>query len=66
MSFNDVAIVSVKGYNYRIHIWYISKGNAIEIIKHSDLNEKSELSKFFSYVKKMINENTYYQKNRKR
>ena len=67
INFNDIAIVSVKGYNYRIHIWYISKGNAIEIIKHFDLNEKSGLLKFFSYVKKMINESTYYQKkNRKR
>ena len=29
---------------------------------NSDLNEKSGLLKFFSYAKKMINENTYYQK----
>ena len=25
MNFNDVAIVSVKGNNFRIHFWYISK-----------------------------------------
>ena len=25
MNFNDVAIVSVKGSDYRIHFWYISK-----------------------------------------
>ena len=28
MSFNDVAIVSIKGSDYRIHFWYMSKDNA--------------------------------------
>ena len=32
MNFNDVAIVSVKGNNHRIHFWYISKNNAISIM----------------------------------
>ena len=41
MNFNDVAIVSVKGSNYRIHFWHMSKDNAIRIMKNSDLNEKS-------------------------
>ena len=41
MNFNDVAIVSVKGNDYRIHLWYMGKDNAIIIIKTSDLNEKS-------------------------
>ena len=27
MNFNDVAIVSVKGSDYRIHFWYMSKGD---------------------------------------
>ena len=29
MSFNDVAIVSIKGNDYRIHFWYMSKNDAI-------------------------------------
>ena len=41
MSFNDVAIVSVKGSDYRIHFWYMSKNDAINILKNSNLNEKS-------------------------
>ena len=28
MSFNDVAIVSIKGSDYRIHFWYMSKDDA--------------------------------------
>ena len=37
MNFNDVAIVSVKGSDYRIHFWYMSKDDAIKIIKNSNL-----------------------------
>ena len=29
MSFNDVAIVYVKGSAYRIHFWYMSKDDAM-------------------------------------
>ena len=29
MSFNDVAVVYVKGSAYRIHFWYMSKDDAI-------------------------------------
>ena len=29
MTFNDVAIVSIKGNDYRINFWYISKNDAI-------------------------------------
>ena len=43
MNFNDVAIVSVKGSDYRIHFWYMSKDDAINIKKNSNLNEKSGL-----------------------
>ena len=41
MNFNDVAIVFVKGSDYRIHFWYISKNDAINMMKSSNLNEKS-------------------------
>ena len=41
MSFNDVAIVSVKGSDYRIHFWYMSKNDAISKMHNSNLNEKT-------------------------
>ena len=40
MNFNDVAIVSAKGDAYRIHIWYMSKDDAINIMKTFSLNKK--------------------------
>ena len=40
-NFNDIAIVSIKGSNYGIHFWYMSKNDAINIMKNSNLNEKS-------------------------
>ena len=41
MNFNDVAVVSVKGSDYRIHFWYMSKDDAINIMKNSNLNKES-------------------------
>ena len=43
MDFNDVAIVSIKGNDYRIHFWYMSKDEAISIMHNSNLNEKTGL-----------------------
>ena len=43
MNFNDVAIVSIKGSDCRIHFGYMSKDDARNIMKNSDLNEKSGL-----------------------
>ena len=40
MSFINVAIVSVKG-NFVIQFWYMSKDEAVGIMKNSDLKEKS-------------------------
>ena len=40
MSFNDVAIVYVKGSAYRIHFWYMSKDDAINIMNNSNLVDK--------------------------
>ena len=37
MSFNDVAIVYVKGSAYRIHFWYMSKYDVINIMNGSNL-----------------------------
>ena len=43
LTFNDVAIVFVERSDYRIHFWYMSNDDAINIIKNSNLNEKSTL-----------------------
>ena len=40
ISFNDVAIVYVKGSAYRIHFWYMSKNDAISIMNNSNLVDK--------------------------
>ena len=40
MSFNNIAIVYVKGNTYRIHFWYMSKDDAINIINSSNLVDK--------------------------
>ena len=36
MNFNDVAIVSIKGNDYRIHFCYMSKEDAINLMKNSN------------------------------
>ena len=41
MNFNDVAIVSIKGNDYRIDFWYMSKNDAISLMANSDLNDKN-------------------------
>ena len=40
VSFNDVAIVYVKGSAYRIHFWYMSKDDTISIMNNSNLIDK--------------------------
>ena len=40
MSFNDVAIVSIKDSHYRIHFRYMSKDDAISIMHNSNLIDK--------------------------
>ena len=44
MSFNYVAIVSIKRSYYRIHFWYMSKADTISIMKNSGINGKCRLS----------------------
>ena len=41
MNFNDVAIVSIKDNDYRMHFWYMSKDYPISIMNNSNLNEKT-------------------------
>ena len=43
IDFNDFVILSVKGNDYRIHFWYMSKDDAINIMKNSNLNEENWL-----------------------
>ena len=66
ISFNNVAIVYVKGSAYRIHFWYLSKDDAINILNGSNFADKSgALYIFLLYIK--MNESaylTYYQRNR--
>ena len=49
INFSDVAIVSVKESDYRINFWYISKNDAINKMKNSNLNEKKWIAKNIIY-----------------
>ena len=40
VSFNNIAIVYVKGSVYRTHFWYMSKEDAINIMNNSNLIDK--------------------------
>ena len=63
VSFNDVAIVYVKESTYRIHFGYMSKDDAIGIMKNSNLvDKKGVLYLFFNFIQKM--RELTYQRNR--
>ena len=62
-NFNDVAIASVKGSDYIIHFWRMSKDDAINIMKNFNLDKKVDYYKFFSLYMKM-SETTDYKRNR--
>ena len=68
MSFNNVAIVYVKGSAYRIQFWYMRKDDAINIMNDSNLIDKMGFYNFFLLYIKMSECNsielTYYQRNR--
>ena len=40
MSFNDVAIIFVEGNGYKIYFWYMSKDEAINLVRNADWIEK--------------------------
>ena len=42
MNFN-VAVVSIKGSDYRIHFWYMSKSDAINLLNNSVLENSGVL-----------------------
>ena len=52
MNFNDVAIVSIKGNNYRIHFWYMSKNDTIVLMTNSNLKDKNGILNFFFTIYK--------------
>ena len=43
MSFNNVAVLYVKGSAYRIHFWCMSKDDAINIMNGSNLVDKMDV-----------------------
>ena len=43
MSFKNLAIVFIKGNDYRIHFWYMSKKDAIAIMTSSNLSDKNRV-----------------------
>ena len=43
ISFNDVAIVYVKGISHRIHFWYMIKDDAISVKNNSNLIDKTSV-----------------------
>ena len=52
IDFNDADIVSVRGSDYRVHFWYMSKDDAISIKNNFDLNDKKGVIYIFLlYIK---------------
>ena len=47
-----MAIVSIKGNDYRIHLWYISKEDAMNIMKNSNLRKVDHYKFFFIIYKR--------------
>ena len=41
INFNDVTTISVKGSDYRTHLWYLNKDDAKNIMKNYNLNKKN-------------------------
>ena len=50
VSFNNVAIVYFKGSAYRIHFWYMTKDDAINIMNNSSLIYKMSVLYIFFYL----------------
>ena len=57
MNFNDAAIVSAKGSDYRIHFWYMNRNDAVNTMKNFTSNEKCGLLLFliiYYYIEKLV------------
>ena len=66
MNYNDIVNVSIKGNDYRIHFKSMSKGDAINIMNNSNLNEKSRLLQIFLIIYKKEWNNLLSKKQRKK
>ena len=53
ISFNDVAIFSIKRSDYRTQFWYMSRYDVINIMKNSNLIEK-KIDRYKFFLKKCI------------
>ena len=40
MSFDDTAIATVKGNDYRINFWFMTKNQAVDRMNNADLSKK--------------------------
>ena len=60
MSFNDFAVVFVKGNDYRIHFLYMSKDEAINLLRNVDLTEKSRKITYHQKTKNKKNGCRHY------
>ena len=47
MNSSGAATVSVIGSDCRIHLWYMSKDDALNLMKNSDLSKKLDSYNFF-------------------
>ena len=53
MDFNDAAFVSFKGSDYKIHFWYMSKDDAINVIKKL-IQIKKQIALTFFYKRHVL------------
>ena len=54
VSFKDVATVSIKGNDYRIHLYYMSKDEATNLLEKSDLTKKVGHYKIWLFFTEII------------
>ena len=50
INFNGIAIVSVKGNDYRTHFWYMSKDDATNIMKKFWFRQKKSIIIILFYL----------------
>ena len=43
MNFDDLFVITSKGNDYTIHFLYMSKDEAINLLRNADLTEKSRI-----------------------
>ena len=52
INFNDVAIVSIKGNDYRVYFWYMSKNNVVSIMNNYNFKKNwIHINFFLLYIK---------------